>query len=343
MLMLTSLFSLTGSDSASKSAGGPRSSWLSASRFFPSRIRLNRYIRAAVIGTGCLMSLPGVAAITVTDSRGQHELQTPPKRIVALNWDLAEQLLELDVVPVGVPNIKDYGEWVVKPAMPDGVDDLGTRAEPNMEKLAALKPDLILAATPQKDLIPRLESIAPVLYYSTYSKETNSAEMAIQNYRYIAEAVGKSTLAEQKLAAMDARFAELKTQLTTAFGEPLPKVAAMRFANKTSVYIYGENSTTEYALQKLGLQTALPQPATEWGIVQKRITDLQHVGNGYVLYFEPFNDAEALKKSVLWKAMPFVRLNHVNSVPSVWNYGGAMSIRYIGEGMAQSLLEIAPK
>lgn len=299
--------------------------------------------KVVLLAFSTLLSTTSLAAITVTDSRGEHQLDTHPTRIVALNWDLAEQLLELDVVPVGVPNIKDYREWVVQPAMPDQVADIGTRAEPNLEKLAALKPDLILAASPQHDLIPRLANIAPVLYYSTFSKDTNSAEMAIRNYRLIAKVVGKSALAEEKLSAMQTRIAALKAELNNAFQGQLPQVVAMRFASKTSVYIYGENSTTEYALQQLGLESALPQPATEWGIVQKRITDLQHVGTGYVLYFEPFHEEKALKKSVLWQAMPFVRMKHVNRVPSVWNYGGAMSILYIAEGMAHSLLEIAPK
>lgn len=98
-------------------------------------------------------SLPSFASMTVIDSLGEHQLNDHPKRIVALNWDLAEQLLELGITPVGVPNIKDYTTWVVKPAIPNSVEDLGTRAEPNMQKLAELKPDLILAASPQKDLI----------------------------------------------------------------------------------------------------------------------------------------------------------------------------------------------
>lgn len=285
---------------------------------------------------------PSFASITVTDSLGEHQLDSHPKRIVALNWDLAEQLLELDVTPVGVPNIKDYTTWVVKPAIPESVQDLGTRAEPNMQKLAELKPDLILAASPQKDLIPRLQTIAPVLYYQTYNADQDSAKAAIENFRNIAAVVGKSDLAEQKLNAMNQRFADLKAQLETTFNGEMPSVAAMRFANQTSIYLYASNSTTDYVIHQLGLTTALPQPAKEWGIVQKRITDLQHIKDGYVIYFGPFTDAQKaqLNKSMLWKAMPFVRNGHVNEAESVWNYGGAMSMQYIAESITKSLLEI---
>ncbi|KKC98758.1 iron-hydroxamate ABC transporter substrate-binding protein [Photobacterium halotolerans] len=300
--------------------------------------RMSKWTAVAVI----LLSGQAFADITVTDSRGEHTLAEPPQRVVVLNWDLAEQVLELNVTPVGMPNISGYQEWVVQPAVPAGVADIGTRTEPNLEKIAELKPDLILAASPQKDLIPRLEALAPVLYYETYNQSLNSAEAAIANFRQLATVFGQDALAEQKLTAMSERFTELKNHLNQAFNGESPRVVAMRFANQTSVYVYSQNSTTNYALEQLGLTPAMPLPATEWGIVQKRLTDLQKAGDSYVLYFRPFNEEKQLQRSVIWNAMPFVRAGHVNSVASVWNYGGAMSIRYIAEAMADSLFEIAP-
>ncbi|MFV0574005.1 MAG: ABC transporter substrate-binding protein [Vibrio sp.] len=289
------------------------------------------------------LSFASQASITVVDSLGEHQLDNHPQRIVALNWDLAEQLLELDVTPVGVPNIKDYSTWVVKPAIPESVADLGTRAEPNLQKLAELKPDLILAASPQKDLIPRLQEIAPVLYYESYEGEKDSAEEVITNFKQIAQVVDKSELAEQKLAGMEERFSELNKQLTEKFGDKLPNVLAMRFANQTSVFVYTENSTTNYVLNKLGLTPAMPFPPAHWGIKQIRLTDLQAVKDGYVVYFGPFDQQAAMEKSMLWKAMPFVRNGKVNEADSVWNYGGAMSMKYIGESITKSLLDTQAK
>lgn len=303
-------------------------------------MKIRRHI--ATVFMALFITFPSFAAITVTDSRGEHQLDGHPTRIVALNWDLAEQLLELGITPVGVPNIKDYSEWVVKPAIPASVDDLGTRAEPNMQKLAELKPDLILAASPQKDLIPRLQTIAPVLYYESYAGQQDSAQEVIDNFKQIAQVVNKSDVANQKLQAMQTRFAELRHQLIEAFGEPLPQVLAMRFANQTSVYLYTEHSTTQYVLKQLGLTPALSLPSQPWGISQKRITELQHIKDGYVLYFGPFTQQQKaqLNKSMLWKAMPFVRNGHVNEAEPVWNYGGAMSMEYIAESITKSMLEL---
>lgn len=72
-------------------------------------------------------------------------------------------------------------------------------------------------------------------------------------------------------------------------------MVTLRFANPTSVFLYTENSTPQYVLEQLGLSSALPQPPKEWGIVQKRLSELQHVEQGYVLYFLPFAEEKKCK------------------------------------------------
>ncbi|MCG3726886.1 iron-siderophore ABC transporter substrate-binding protein [Vibrio cincinnatiensis] len=284
-----------------------------------------------------------MAAIQIHDGRKTHSFEQVPQRVVVLNWDLLEQVLELEVTPVGAPNLPGYREWVVLPAVPDSVVDIGTRAEPNLETIAALKPEVILAASPQQDLITTLERIAPVIYLPNFEQQDNAAQIAIQQFKTLAQLFDKTDLAEQKLADMAQWFAELNQQLQQALGSPLPSVVVMRFSNPTSVFLYGENSTTHYVLDQLGLAEALPQPARQWGIIQKRLNALQHVKQGYVLYILPFAEEEKIKQSILWKAMPFVRQGQVNSVRSVWSYGGAMSLRYTAEAVTESLLEVAPK
>ncbi|WP_067583155.1 hypothetical protein [Endozoicomonas ascidiicola] len=55
---------------------------------------------------------------------------------------MTEQLLELGVTPIAMSDKTGYTDWVGQPALPDSVEDLGTRAEPNLEKMANLKPAL---------------------------------------------------------------------------------------------------------------------------------------------------------------------------------------------------------
>jgi iron complex transport system substrate-binding protein len=304
---------------------------------------LKKASQSLVVLFSLLLCGQAVADIHIQDSRGEQVFSQSPQRVVVLNWDLLEQVLELDITPVGAPNLPSYTEWVSQPAIPAGVEDIGTRAEPNLDKISALKPDVIIAASPQKDLIPTLERIAPVVYLSNYGQQDQSAQVAIEQFKTLAVLFGKQELAQQKLDAMSERFKQLSTSLHQAFGEELPSVVAMRFASNTSVFLYGDNSGTQYVIEQLGLKAALPQPATPWGIVQKRLNELQNVKDGYVLYILPFPEQEKLNKSMLWKAMPFVRSGKVNAVRTVWSYGGAMSLLYTAEALTDSLLEVAPK
>lgn len=296
--------------------------------------------------TGLLLALCSVLMaepVQVEDSRGSHTLQALPQRVAALNWDIAEQVIELGVTPVAMPNIADYNAWVAQPAVPEGVEDIGTRMEPNLERLAQLQPDVIIIASPQVDLIPKLEQIAPVLLYHTYNESHDNAQAAIENFRRMAAALGKEAEAEQRLTAMSQRLSELKAQLSEAYLGQLPKVVAFRFASLTSVYVYGDNSIPQYALAQLGVAPAWPQPATQWGVTQKRLKALgQLPAETVALYYQPFDEEAKLQSSKIWQALPFVRNGGVNSVAPAWNYGGAMSILYNAEVLAEALLAVAP-
>ena len=91
-------------------------------------------------------------AITIRDSRGVHEFTRVPQRVVALQWDILENLVGLGIRPAGAADIASRAEWVREPALPDRIVDVGTRAEPNLERIAELKPDLILIGPTQEDL-----------------------------------------------------------------------------------------------------------------------------------------------------------------------------------------------
>ncbi|MGF1764513.1 iron-siderophore ABC transporter substrate-binding protein [Aliivibrio kagoshimensis] len=299
------------------------------------------HLKAMICMLAALMSPQVMANFEVKDSEGNKTLDAQPVRVAALNWDIAEQVIELGVTPIAVPDISGYTDWVVQPAIPEGVTDIGTRTEPNFSALKRLNPDVILIASPQKDLQQRLSEIAPVLYYQTYSEQHNNVSAAIENFKMISQVIGKEKEADKKLTAMKMRIAELKLKLDKAYPNDKPKVTSFRFASTTSVYLYGDNSIPQYALEQLGFENAMVLPSSQWGISQKRITDLKAINNGIALYFEPFPYQEKLNRSPVWNSMPFVKNHQVGTVAASWSYGGAMSIMYNAEAMAESLLTLA--
>lgn len=309
-----------------------------ASHFSKAKNLNTKLTLSVLAGT---LSFNAMADYQVEDSEGVKTIQAQPVRVAALNWDIAEQVIELGVTPVAVPDIAGYSDWVVQPAIPEGVADIGTRTEPNFSALKKLNPDVILIASPQKDLQERLSEIAPVFYYQTYSEQHSNAAAAIENFKKIAQLLGKEEQANNKLASMDARIAVLKAELAKAYPGDKPKVTSFRFASTTSVYIYGNNSIPQYALEQLGFENAMDLPASQWGISQKRMTELKKVKNGIALYFEPFPYQDKLNQSPIWKSVPFVRSGQFSPVEASWSYGGAMSILYNAEAMAKSLLTLA--
>ncbi len=289
-----------------------------------------------------LLNTLNAKQITITDSEGKKTLNKTPERVVVLNWDLLESIVELNITPVGAPNLKAYKQWVAKPELPEGIVDIGTRFEPNIEKIAQLKPDVIIVAGPQKELISRLEKIAPVLYFSNHEVNDDAYNLAISHFKTLGVVFNKQELANQKIKELEQELDSLKAKINQKFNGKTPSVTVMRFANQSSIYLYSKNSLTSSVVARLGLKQELVQNNAKWGIVQQRLIYLQNVKESYVLYFLPAPDYKEIEKTMLWQQMPFVKQNKVSSVASVWNYGGAMSIKYIGQEITKSLLEITP-
>uniref|UniRef100_UPI0006770A87 iron-siderophore ABC transporter substrate-binding protein n=1 Tax=Vibrio parahaemolyticus TaxID=670 RepID=UPI0006770A87 len=282
------------------------------------------------------------ADITVHDAYGAVTFEQVPQRIVVLNWDILEQVLALDIEPIAAPNLPGYRQWVVNPYAPESIEDIGTRAEPNLEKIASLKPDVILAASAQQDLIPLLRQIAPVVYLPNFSQNEAAAQTAIKHFRTLGALFDKQELAEQKLAKLNDSFKQLRDKIRQHYSAPLD-VLVMRFSTPNSVLLSTENSTTDYVVEQLGLTNPIKVSARAWGIKQDRINRLQNLEQSYVLYVQPFPQESKLNSSPLWQAMPFVKKQRVNSVRAVWAYGGAMSLQYMAEAITDSLIELAPK
>ncbi|HII4329075.1 TPA: iron-siderophore ABC transporter substrate-binding protein [Vibrio parahaemolyticus] len=282
------------------------------------------------------------ADITVHDAYGAVTFEQVPQRVVVLNWDILEQVLALDIEPIAAPNLPGYRQWVVNPYAPESIEDIGTRAEPNLEKIASWKPDVILAASPQQDLIPLLRQIAPVVYLPNFSQNEAAAQTAIKHFRTLGALFDKQELAEQKLAKLNDSFKQLRDKIRQHYSAPLD-VLVMRFSTPNSVLLSTENSTTDYVVEQLGLTKPIKVSARAWGIKQDRINRLQNLEQSFVLYVQPFPQESKLNSSPLWQAMPFVKKQRVNSVRAVWAYGGAMSLQYMAEAITDSLIELAPK
>ena len=265
-----------------------------------------------------------------------------PERIVALSWDLAEVVLELDVVPIGIADVDGYRTWVRQPILPPEVLDLGLRNEPNLERLAALAPDLILASDQQVDLVPRLEQIAPVMFVRSFDSAQDNAAVSRETVRSIARILGREDLAEERLSRLDARIAAAGARVRKHFDKNMPPILPIRFLTTETLRLHGANSMAKAAIDAMGLEHAAPGEPTSWGFVQKRVEDLAAVEEAIILHISPFPEMQELQATRLWQFMPFVRGSRHAEVQPVWTFGGAFSIGHLSEAFADALLTIDP-
>ncbi|NJM87279.1 MAG: iron-siderophore ABC transporter substrate-binding protein [Hydrococcus sp. RU_2_2] len=145
---------------------------------------------------------------------GQTCVPVEPKRIVALDpIYILDPLLSLGINPVGTA--VDYWRgkryWGgLSPDEAEGIEVIGQSYQPSLEKLLALKPDLILGLTDVEQYYPQLSAIAPTVLLDYYKEVQFSFK---KHLRAIAQIVGREANAEEVLARYQQRIETLKAQI----------------------------------------------------------------------------------------------------------------------------------
>jgi|AntRauTorckE6833_2_1112554.scaffolds.fasta_scaffold01405_5 iron complex transport system substrate-binding protein len=300
----------------------------------------DQWLLRSLVACCCLFTVSLQADVRIQDSLGEQIFAEKPAKVVALNWAVAEELVELGVKPVGMADKRGYQDWVVHPRLPSGIKDVGRRDEPSIELIAILQPDLIVIGTQQLGLKKKLEKVAPVVYFDNYRADHHNPSAVEASFLELARLLDREKVARERLSLRDQQLQKLRKRLQASYPKGLPEVAVVRFVDTAHVRVYGRNSMVKAATDALGLKPALPQPVTTWGQTQKTLTDLAAVGQGTLLYIEPFAQKAALQKMPLWQQLPFVRKGRVAAVQPVWTYGGPLSIEYIAKAITEALLEL---
>lgn len=244
-------------------------------------------------------------------------------KIVSLDYGLASTLLSLGIVPAAVASLADWGKWVIEPAMPESVIDLGSSWEVNLEILTALKPDLILT-TPYLDAsLPRLQGVGKVLRLETYRPDGGAIlPSVIAATRRLAAEIGREAEAERFLAKADAFFDECRARLAR---RPRPPLALVNFMDARHVRIFGAPGLYDAVLTRIGLANAWMGAANYWGFEIVGIETLARITDpdALLIAFEPVpgDVLPKLARSPLWQALPFARPGHFAVLPGALLFG----------------------
>ncbi|UIX31191.1 ABC transporter substrate-binding protein [Streptomyces sp. GQFP] len=166
-------------------------------------------------GMGSDVGTDGTFPRTVTHFKGTTTLKTAPTRIAVLSTGQLDDLLSLGLVPAATTRADNAGlvpDYLADAFPQDKAElaamtDAGTRQAPNLETLAAAKPDLILANDSLGDLYPKLSKIAPTVV--TAGNGINWK----RDLLLVGEAVGKGEAAQEMVDDIAADAAKQGTPL----------------------------------------------------------------------------------------------------------------------------------
>ncbi len=276
----------------------------------------------------------GDAAISIVDDRGETiELGAPAEQVVALEWNTAENLVTLGVMPVGVADVEGYSAWVQSESLDDSVTDVGMRGEPSVDAIAGLAPDLVLTTTDLPEtVIAQIEEFAPVLVVRGADASNPIGQME-SNLERIATATGTDDEADAVLAEFDAKVAEGKAALEEAglAGTAFMMSDSWASGGQVSIRPFAEGALLTAVTEELGLENAWTgEGDADYGLGTTDVEGLTSLGDVEFLYItNGAADAYAvdLADNAVWTSLPFVQSGNVHRLPDgIWMFGGPSSM-----------------
>jgi iron complex transport system substrate-binding protein len=253
----------------------------------------------------------GAFPATVATKFGDVTVKSRPERVVALGWSDAEVALSLGVQPVGASDWLAFGgeglgPWVTE-KYTTAPEIIGT-LEPEYEKIAALKPDLILDVRSSGDQkrYDTLSKIAPTVdvpkdgdnYLTSWTEQTTM----------IAQALGVPEKGQALIAATEADFTR------NASENPEFKGRTITVGSKTSegygAYVTGDSRVDIAEKLGFGNNPTIQKQAGDSFSVSVSNENLNQLDADVLVMLPIFIDAKEITGDPLYRAIPAVKAGH---------------------------------
>ncbi|TQR21671.1 ABC transporter substrate-binding protein [Psychrobacillus vulpis] len=269
---------------------------------------------------------------TVEHAMGSTTIEKTPERVVILTNEGTEALLALGVTPVGAVQSWLGDPWYdhIKDDMKD-VEVVGVESEVNLEKIASLKPDLIIGNKLRLEAVyDQLSAIAPTVFSDTLRGDWK------ENFKLYAKALNLEEKGNEVLAEFDTHVEDVKANLGDKVDQEISVVRFM--AGKSRIYY--TDSFSGVIFDQLGFKRTAAQ--AELFAADNKLGNLAiEVGkevipkmDGDVLFYftyAPQGDQAALDTAKewtsdpLWKNLNAVKSGNVHEVSdAVWNTAGGV-------------------
>jgi len=194
------------------------------------------------------------APVTVQHQLGTTVIERAPQRVVALDMNEVDFLDQLGIPLAGMP--KDFiPHFLARYRDAPGVEDLGSIVQPNLERVHAARPDLILITSLQANHYQALSEMAATVHFDVDYRDSESRHIEVirQHLLTLGQIFGKSVLAEQKARALDARVEEAR-----AITRGRPERALVVLHNNGAFSSFGVQSRYGFIFTGLGVKPASP-------------------------------------------------------------------------------------
>ena len=292
--------------------------------------------------------------VSVVDHTGKTiRLDKPATRVVSADWTSAEIALALGVAPVAVGDRDTYRRWVgAGKDLPASTAAIGARYEPSLEKIAALKPDLIVQESGElakgRD---KLEAIAPTAGLDAYalSKASPKTEWeAMQDAtRKLGTLLGKEAEAEALLTSVETTIAAQAKRIEDA-GHAGDSVVLTQTSvgGKPATRLFDDGSEMLEVVRKLGLKNGFEGKHEDYSFTEVGLEGLRQVGDtDWLLTLaqpddtkEELNAFGAWKDNPVFKQLAVVKAGRVHEIGGDnWTWGGPLSAARLAEKIADAL------
>jgi iron complex transport system substrate-binding protein len=285
---------------------------------------------------------------TVEHAMGSTTIKGTPKKVVILSNEGTEALLSLGVKPVGAVQSWLGDPWYehISKDM-EGVQVVGVESEVNVEKIASLKPDLIIGnKLRQEKVYDQLSAIAPTVFSETLRGDWKD------NFKLYAKALNLEEKGTEVLSAYDKHVEDLKAKLGDKVNQ---EVSVVRFmAGKSRIYYTDSFSGVlfnQLGFKRAAQQEALFTPDNKLGLLAVEVGKevIPKMDGDLLFYFTyaPPGDQAALDTAKewttdpLWKNLNAVKSSHVYEVSdATWNTsGGVLSANIMLDDLEKILLK----
>lgn len=260
----------------------------------------------------------------IEHAMGTTEIKGTPERIVVLTNHGTEALLAMGIKPIGAVQSWTGDPWYDHIAdQMEGVEVVGLEHQVNVEKIAALQPDLIIGnKMRQEDIYEQLRAIAPTVF-----EETLRGDWKV-NFELIAKAVNKEEIGRKVLSEYEQRIAKFQKQA----GDKLSmEVSVVRFM-PGDVRIYQKDSFSGIILEEIGFSRPEAQDVNEFAIkgVSKEQVPLM---DGDILFYFTYETGDGEGTSIeeewindpLFQNLNVAKAGNVYKVSdTIWNTSGGV-------------------